>query len=102
MWGDWGSVASHHLSLRRSLPRPISASFNVVYSAGAGVVPRGELRHRRVRLSKMAMHVDAIRVFAWMRWYAASISGFPIRTCFDDRLIHMVSIMWSILMRQNP
>ena len=30
----------------------------------------------------MEMHVDAIRVFAWMRWYVASRYVFPIKVFY--------------------
>ena len=47
-----------------SFPRSIAASLTVVYSAGAGVVPNVNLRQRNSSLSTIAMHVDAVVLFA--------------------------------------
>ena len=63
-------LASHDLPLRISLPSSISDLPTVVYSISAGVVPNSKERHRRDRLSKMAVHVDAIRELMWMKRYA--------------------------------
>ena len=43
-----------------SLPRSIAASLMVVYSAGAGAVPKGNLKQRKASSSTIAMHVDAV------------------------------------------
>ena len=51
----------------RSLPMSISASLKFVYSSGAGVMPKGKLRHRKASSSTIAMHVDAVVAFACMR-----------------------------------
>ena len=64
LWGDCSSVASYDLSLWRSFPRSIADSLTVLYSYGAGVIPKGRIRHRRTRLSTMVNHVDAIHLFA--------------------------------------
>ena len=59
---------SHDSSLSRSLHRSIAASLIVVYSAGAGVVPKGNNRQRNASLSTIAMQVDVILAFTWIWW----------------------------------
>ena len=73
----------------------------VVYSAGTGVVPKGRCRWIKPSFPTIAMHVDAVFMFAWMRWYASSRSIFPIRMCFEGYLMYMATTMWSILRSQN-
>ena len=43
------------------------SSLTVVYSAGAVVVPKSNLRQRKAILSTILMHVDAVVVFACIR-----------------------------------
>ena len=62
---------SHNRYVKRSFPRSISALLVVVYSAGAGVVPRGRHRQKKVIFPTIEMHVDAICVFEWTRRYAS-------------------------------
>ena len=50
----------------------------------------------------MEMYVDSIRVFAWIRRYAESISLSLIRMHCYGHLRHMAAIIWSILSRKNP
>ena len=66
MWGDWISVASHDLYLRRSFKRSISDSLTIVYSFGAGFVTEGRRSYRRDSFSTTVMYVDAICAFLWM------------------------------------
>ena len=101
MSGDCSSVASHDFSLGRSLSRSISDSLTVVYFSMVGVVLKFKRGHRRTRLSMMAMHVDMIHAFVWMRCYAEARSVSPIRMIFDVHLICMALIMWGILRMHN-
>ena len=73
----------------------------VIYSAGAGVVPKGKCRQRKTIFITIAMHVAAICEFVWTRRYAALRSIFPIRMRFEVHLMCMAVIMWNILRRQN-
>ena len=59
-------------------------------------------RQRKYSVPTIAMHVDAVCVFAWTRWYAALRSVFPIMMLFEGHLMHMAEIMWNILRRHNP
>ena len=65
------------------MPRSTFASLMVVYSSGAGVVPKFIHRHKKASFTTIEMHVDMICVFAWMCWYAASRSVFPIGMRFE-------------------
>ena len=47
-------------------PRSISAFPIVVYSAGAGVVPKGSFRQIKASFSTIVMQVDAVLAFAWI------------------------------------
>ena len=58
--GELRSFVSQDWSWSRSLPRSIAASLMVVYSTGAGVVPKGNLKQRKASSSTIAMHVDAV------------------------------------------
>ena len=49
------------------MPRSIADSLTVVYSDGAGVVPKGNLRQRKAGSSTIAIHVDVVVVFACIR-----------------------------------
>ena len=102
LWSDWSSVASLYLYLKISFTRSIADFLTVVYSAGAGIVLKSRQRKIRARFSMMAMHVDTIHMFAWMRRYAASISVLPIMMCFYGHLMCLSAIMWSIMRRHNP
>ena len=55
---------SQDSSRSRSLPKSIAASLIVVYSSGADVVPKGNLRQRKYMLSTIEMNVDAVVAFA--------------------------------------
>ena len=48
----------------RCFPRYTAASLTVVYSAGAGVVPKGYLRQRKASLYTIDMQVDAVIAFS--------------------------------------
>ena len=50
-----------------SFPGSIAASLTVVYSAGAGVVPKGDLRQRKDISTNISIHVNAVVVFACIR-----------------------------------
>ena len=65
--GEFRSSVYQDSYLSRSFPSYISASLTVVYYAGTGVVPMGNLRQRKAGLSNIAMHVDAVVVFACIR-----------------------------------
>ena len=58
------SLVSQGSSQSRFLPRSIAALLTLVYSAGAGGVPKGNLKQRNDSSSTIAMHVDAVVVFA--------------------------------------
>ena len=62
--GELRLFVSQYVSLTRFLPRSIVASLTVVYSAGTGVVPTGNLKQIGDRLSTIAMQVDAVVAFA--------------------------------------
>ena len=61
---EFRSSVSQDSSRSRSFPRHISASLTVVYSAGASVVPKGNLSQRKASSSTIVMHVDAVVSFA--------------------------------------
>ena len=54
----------------------IDASLTVVYSSGAGVVPKGNLRQRKDSLSTITMHVNTVVVFVCIRRWDVSRSVF--------------------------
>ena len=83
-------------------PRSIAALRTVVYSAGAGVVPKGNRRQKNSSSSTISIQVHAVVAFACIRRYALSRYIFPIRICFIGHLLHIYEIMCSILIRQNP
>ena len=85
-----------------SFPRSIVASLTVVYSSGAGVVPKGDLRHIKAILPTIAMHVDMVVAFTCIWRYNASGSVFPIRIRFVGHLLRIAEIMCRILSRQKP
>ena len=60
-------VVNHDSYLIRSLPRSIAALLVVVYSADAGVVPKGNHRQRRASLSNISMQVEVAAAFAWIQ-----------------------------------
>ena len=64
---EFRSSVSKDSSQSRSLLRSIAASLTVVYSAGAGVVPKGNLKQRKASSSTIAMHVDAVFTCACIR-----------------------------------
>ena len=61
------SSVSQDSSQSRLLPRSIAALLTVVYSAGAGVVPKGNLKHRKYSLSTIAIHVNTVFAFTCIR-----------------------------------
>ena len=65
--GELRFSVSQDFPLSRSFTRSISALLTVLYSAGAGVVPKGNLRQRKDGLSTIDMQVDAVVAFAWIR-----------------------------------
>ena len=62
--GEFRSSVSQDLSRSRLLPRSISTSLTVVYSAGTGVVPKGNLRQRKAISSTISIYVNAVVAFA--------------------------------------
>ena len=60
MCGEFRSSVSQDSSRSRSFPRSIAASLTVVYSAGTGVVPSGNLKQRKASSLTIAMHVNAV------------------------------------------
>ena len=62
--GEFRSFLSQDSSRSRSLPRYIAVSLTVVYSAGAGVVPKGNLKQKKASPSTIAMHVDTVVAFS--------------------------------------
>ena len=62
--GEFRPSVSQDLSRRRSFPRSVDASLIVVYSAGAGVVSKGNLRQRKDSSSTIDLHVNAVISFA--------------------------------------
>ena len=67
MCGELRLSAYQDLSLSISLPGYIDDFLTVVYSASVGVVPKGNLRQIRDSFSTIAMQVDAVVAFAWIR-----------------------------------
>ena len=65
--GEFRSSVSQDSSRSRSFPRSIAASLTVVYSAGAGVVPKGNLKQRKASSSTIEIHVNAVVAFACIR-----------------------------------
>ena len=102
MCGEFRSCVSKYSSRSRPFPRSIAASLTVIYYAGAGVVPKGNLRHRKASPSNIAMQVDAVVEFSCIRRKAASRSVFPIRIRFVGHLLCIDNIMCSILIRHKP
>ena len=66
MCGELIFSVSQYFSLRISFPMSIAASLIVVYSAGVEVVPKGNRRHIKFRLSTIDMQVDAVVAFSWI------------------------------------
>ena len=52
----------------RSLPRSISTSLTVVYSAGSDVAPKVNLMQRKASSYTIDMHVNTVVAFACIRW----------------------------------
>ena len=65
--GKLRSSVSQDYNRSRSLPRYISASPTVVYSAGTGVVLKGNIKQIKSSSSTFAMHVDMVVAFACIR-----------------------------------
>ena len=65
--GEFMSSVSQDSSWSRSFPRSIATSLTVLYSAGAGVVPKCNLRQRKSGSYTIAMHVDKVVKFAYIR-----------------------------------
>ena len=65
--GKFISAVSQDSSQSRSFTRSIAASLTVVYSSGAGVVPKVNLKQRKASSLTIAMHVNAVVVFACIR-----------------------------------
>ena len=63
MCGKFRLSVSQDSSRSRSLPRYFAASLTVVYSAGAGVATKGNLKHRKASSLTIAMHVDEVFAF---------------------------------------
>ena len=58
--GEFKSSVSKDSSQSGSLPRYIAASLTVIYSNGAGVVPKGKPKQRKASSSTFAIHVKAV------------------------------------------
>ena len=58
--GELRLFVSQDWSWSRLFPRYIVASLIVVYSAAAGLVPKGNLKQRKASSSTISMHVDAV------------------------------------------
>ena len=81
--GDWSSMASHNVSMRRPLPISISDSLIILYSVGASVVLSVSLNQRRDIFPTITMHVDTICECACTLSYAVSRYILPISMhCF--------------------
>ena len=65
--GEFRPYVSQDLSWSRSFTRSIGASLTVIYYAGAGVVPKSNRRQMMARSSTIAMHVDAVVLFTFIR-----------------------------------
>ena len=65
--GEFISSVSQDSSRIRFLPRSIAASLTVLYSTGAGVVKKGNLRQIKASSSTIAIHVDAVVTFVCIR-----------------------------------
>ena len=57
---------SHDLYLSRLFPRYIYDFLIVVYSAGAGMVPKGDRRQRKASFYIISIQVDVVVAFAWI------------------------------------
>ena len=86
---------------RISFPRSVAASLMVVYSANAGVAPKGRRRQRKASFNTITMYVTDICALVWTRRYVVSRSVLSIRISFEGHLIRMAEIMWSILRKHN-
>ena len=64
--GELRYVVSNDSSLSRLFPMSIPASLVVVYSYGAGVVPKSGCRQRKATLSTILIQVDVVLVLAWI------------------------------------
>ena len=64
---EFRSSVSQDSSWSRLLPRYIAASLKVVYSAGAGVVPKCNLRQIKTSLLTNEIHVNVVVAFASIR-----------------------------------
>ena len=51
-------------SCSTSLPKSTDVPLTVVYSSGAGLVTKGNIRQRKDSLSTIEMHVDPVVAFA--------------------------------------
>ena len=102
MCSEFRSYISQDLYWSISFTMSIVDSLIVVYSAGAGVVPEGNHRHRKASLSNIAMKFDEVVAFAWIQRQAASRSDFTIKIHFVGHLLCIAQIMCSILIRQKP
>ena len=67
MCGEFRSSVYQYFSRRRSFTRSIYASPTVVHSAGAGVVPKGNLRQKNASSSTIAIQVDVVVEFVCIR-----------------------------------
>ena len=86
----------------RSFPRSIATSLTDIYSAGAGVVPTGNISQKNSSLSTIKIHVDAVVVFTCMQRWAASRSILPKSGLVGGHLLYISAIMCRILSMQKP
>ena len=87
---------------RISCPRSIAASLMVVYSTGAGVVPKGSRIHRKASFPTIVMH--AICVFEWMRQYAVLRYVFLSRSILKAiwcTWLQSYVVSWEGIIRRN-
>ena len=66
LFGELRYILSHESSLSVFFLRSIYASLIVLYSYGAGVVPKGSSRQIKASFSTIVMQVDTVLAFAWI------------------------------------
>ena len=103
--GDHGSIASHNVSTRRSLPRYIYTSLIVVYSYGASVVSNevtGREQQFQPHMLWMLMQfvslhgpvgMRRIRLFYLSRWFLMIIWVKWLLSCGRFKVLRILIIM---------
>ena len=100
--GDWRSMASHGMSMKKSLSRSIDSSITVVYYYVSVEVMNSRFNNIRDSFSTISVHVDAICDFLWTFWYSVYGSVFHIKMSFISHQIHMDTTMCRTCSSQNP